>query len=361
MRDDEDWNALVSLLPPGWAEAAVEHGALTRLRGFASAEQLLRVLLIHLALGCSLRETAVRARRGGIADVSDVAILKRLRNSEDWLHHLCRGLCGKVHGIPRRVATSRRRLLAVDATFVSEPGSTGTDWRLHYALELSLLKCVHFELTNAEGGELLSRFPVRAGDLVLADRAYYRVAGILGVLAEKADVLVRVMLGHENLSKPGARERFDFLVPAEKLKEGKCREWPAEVWGMGGARVRGRLCLMRRSEEVAELERAKMMREAKKKGRTVSERTLRAASFVGLFTTVPKKEYSAADLFEMYRFRWQIEIAFKRLKSIGGLGHLPKHDPASCRAWLYGKLLVGLLSERIARCDFFPQGPEREM
>ena len=45
--------------------------------------------------------------------------------------------------------------------------------------------------------------------------------------------------------------------------------------------------------------------------------------------------------------RWQIELAFKRMKSIMGLGHLPKFSEASARAWIHGKLLVALLIERL--------------
>jgi IS4 transposase len=39
--------------------------------------------------------------------------------------------------------------------------------------------------------------------------------------------------------------------------------------------------------------------------------------------------------------RWQVELAFKRLKTIAQLGHLPKHDEKSSRAWLYAKLFLG--------------------
>jgi hypothetical protein len=67
----------------------VETGAVKRLRGFSSPEALLRTLLLHVGLGYSLRETVVRARLAGWADVSDVALLKRMRNSEEWLRFLC--------------------------------------------------------------------------------------------------------------------------------------------------------------------------------------------------------------------------------------------------------------------------------
>ena len=78
--EQEDWQVVMKFLPAGWDKAAKELGALRRCRKFESAEVLLRTLLIHLAGGCSLRETAVRARQRGITAISDVALLKRLRS-----------------------------------------------------------------------------------------------------------------------------------------------------------------------------------------------------------------------------------------------------------------------------------------
>ena len=48
-----------------------------------------------------------------------------------------------------------------------------------------------------------------------------------------------------------------------------------------------------------------------------------------------------------YRARWQIELAFKRLKSLVQLGHLKKHDEIAARAWLQGKLLVAFLVDAL--------------
>jgi hypothetical protein len=66
----------------------------------------------------------------------------------------------------------------------------------------------------------------------------------------------------------------------------------------------------------------------------------------------------AEQVLELYRLRWQIELVFKRMKTIVQLGHLPKHDQRSARAWLYGKLLVALLTEKLIRCgrDISPWG-----
>ena len=64
---------------------------------------------------------------------------------------------------------------AVDATVIKEPGKTGSQWRLHFSLRLPELSCDFFQITAAEGqgnGEQLRRFPVAAGDIILADRGY---------------------------------------------------------------------------------------------------------------------------------------------------------------------------------------------
>ena len=86
---DEDWEVLLSFLPQDWRELAQDTGALKGLRKDKAVDNLLRTLLLHLGCGHSLRETVVRARQAHLADLSDVALLKRLKKSKGWLHALC--------------------------------------------------------------------------------------------------------------------------------------------------------------------------------------------------------------------------------------------------------------------------------
>ena len=79
---DGGWNVVLSFLPEDWRALARETGALKGLRKDKSVDALLRTLLLHLACGHSLRETVVRARKVNLADLSDVALLKRLRKSK---------------------------------------------------------------------------------------------------------------------------------------------------------------------------------------------------------------------------------------------------------------------------------------
>ncbi len=127
-RQEDDWDVLQSFLPLGWQERARELGALRRCRKFADAEILLRTLLIHLADGCSLRETAVRAEQGRLVSVSDVALLKRLKGSGEWMRWMAIGLMESwVSKPPTAFLRQNLRIRMIDSSSIQEPGSTGTE------------------------------------------------------------------------------------------------------------------------------------------------------------------------------------------------------------------------------------------
>jgi len=339
---EEDWAVLRQFLPSGWEQAARETGALQRARGVDGAESLLRILLIHLSAGCSLAETAVRAREAGLGKMSAVALYKRLQAAEEWLRWLA---------VEERLLLSGtevaggRRLRAVDATVVSEPGSTGTDWRLHYAINLTNLRCDFFEITGADSGETVKRVPVEAGDVILGGRFYAGPGGVAHVAKQGGDVLFRLNVGALPLYREDGRV-VNPVAAAAKLKAGEVCDLPAWVVPKQGDAVPGRLIAIRRSAAAGRHALAKAEREAKRKGKTLSPLRRRAAQYFMVWTTLAADTEPRTAL-DYYRCRWQIELGFKRMKSILGLGHLPKKDPASARAWLHGKLLTGLLVERV--------------
>ncbi len=343
----EDWQILLGLFPADWQQLGRSSGAVARLRGFPSMEALLRTLLLHVGCGWSLRETAVRAKLAGIADVSDVTLLNRLRDSEDWLRQLCQQLW-KDNGVDLQPRLEGRAVRLLDAAVVREPGKTGSQWRIHYSMRLPTLECEYLDLTSTEGegtGEKFGRFRFRAGELVLADAGYCHPAGIAAVVEQQADVCVRLNPRAMPLwDKRGKRfplqERLAGLPQA-----GDVQAWP--VWvEFGRHRLAGRLCAIRKSREA--IARAQK-RLAEKRGTVVSLETWQCAQYVLVFTTLSATSATAQEVLECYRLRWQVELAFKRLKSIAQLGHVPKHDDKSTRAWLYGKLFVALLSQKLAR------------
>ena len=353
---EEEWEFLTDLLPEDWRDQARRTGAFRRARGIASADCLLQLILMHTATGLSLRQTVVRAREQGIADISDVALLKRLRSSEPWLRRLTSqmtemGDTELVHRLSRR-----RRIRVVDATTVEEQGGAGTDWRVHYTLCLPELSCDFFEVTDEHGGETYRRIPVERGDLVLGDRGYSNAAGVSAVLAADGDVLVRWNSFSFPLETADGRT-FEALKELSKLPKRGAREW-AVSFTHQGQRYTGRLCAIRKSAVATVRAQEKMQRQARKKQKQVNEEALKLAAFIAVFTTVSQEVLSTEEVLELYRVRWQVELRFKHLKSLLGLGCLPKYDERSCRAWIQAKLLCGLLIERLMREAkfFFPWG-----
>lgn len=350
---DENWNTLLSLLPENWEELAISTGAITRkMRSFDSAGAILRTLLLHIARGYSLRETVVRAKVAGLASVSDVALLKRLRSAENWLKALC-CLLLEERGVKFPQEKHRFNIRLVDGTVIREPGKTGSQWRIHYSISLPSFRCDYFELTPTKGkgtAENLQRIPVSANDCLIADRAYSDAADIHYLHISGAYVLVRVNTGGSPLFKDNkASKRFDLLKAVQTLKNtGDIGEWQVYVKApKEDTVIRGRLCVARKSEQAIEQALKKLRRAASKEQRELQAQTLEYAKYVIVFTTLPKRFFAARDVLDWYRIRWQIELVFKRFKSLAKLGHLPKHDEESSRAWLYGKLFVCLLTEKL--------------
>lgn len=352
----DDWLIIERLLPRDWAAQAKALGALRRCRGFADAATLLRVLLIHLADGCSLRETAVRAAQGGLATVSDVALLKRLKACGDWFRWLAGELL-RTWGPPPPGAllSAARRIRVVDGSIVTEPGATGSTWRLHYAFGLPALQCDEVQVTGPDVGESFQRFTVRPGDLCVADRGFAHRAGVRHVTAHGGAVIVRLNL--TNLPLQDARGRpFPLLRKLRTLRGLRLGDWPAWLADAHGT-VAGRVCAVRKSRPAAQRAREKAARESTKKGHRVRRATVEAAGYTFVFTTL-KRPVGPGPVLELYRGRWQVELAFKRLKSLLALGHLKKTDPAGAKAWLQGKLLVACLLETLISAGerFFPWG-----
>ncbi len=354
---EENWKVLKSFFPTGWRQMAWQSGAIKRLRGFRSPDVLLRMLMLHVARGYSLRETVVRAKLANWTDISDVALLKRLRNSEEWLRWLCIELLRENAAYWLEEATCRA-IRIVDGTIVREPDRTGSQWRILYSIILPSLVCDFFEVTATIGegsGESFNRLPVGRHELILADAGYCSVAGIEYVWQHGADVLIRV--NPQSFVAYSAYGRRFCLLPRLRTlsKVGQFGEWRVVLHGQVSA-FAGRLCAVRKSDCAVQQAHRRLLRKASRKQMITRPGTFEFAKYVVVFTT--RSSGSTADVLRLYRMRWQIELMFKRLKSLAQLGHLPKHDDRSSRAWLYGKLLVTLLAQKLIRIgrDISPSG-----
>jgi len=300
---------------------------------------------MHVAGGLSLEQTALRARELDLADISGVALFKRLRRAEPWLKDLCQYLLSEQQRrLGRSVWPSQYRVRAIDATDVQEPGSTGSEWRLHYSIRLPELVCDHYEVTDKHGGESLARFEFKKDELIVADRGYSHWAGAAKVLDSGAALLMRwhpkTFPVLDNWGRP-----FSILEHVDCLRARWAAEWKVK-FRYGDKFYHLRLCAVRKSRVATERARRKVRSDAQADGRTPSSESLALAEYILVMTSLPT-EFTSSQVLQLYRCRWQIELAFKRLKSLMGAGHVPKVDDQSARSWMQAKILTALLLERL--------------
>ena len=337
---EEDWSYLLSFLPPRSTleRSASDFGAIRRIREISSASVLLRLMMAYGFCGMSLRRTAAWAAEAGVATLSDVSLLDRLRQGADWLGHV---LALKLADHAAFAAETRPRVNArlVDATSITRVGGKGTDWRVHLALNLASLKVDDVTLTDSSGGEQLSRFRFHPGEVVVGDRGYAHRAGLEYVVGQRADFLIRINWSNLPLVTLD-RDPVDLLAYCRSIEGLMPAEFLVKVRNSRIGPVR--LLIVRKTAEAAAQSRGKVERERKKKG-SIDLRTLEAAGYVMLLTSATKETLSVEQAFELYRFRWQIEITFKRLKSLLHLDVLPAKTAALAQVIIRSKLLGALL------------------
>ena len=342
---DESWAVLRRLLPDNLDQVARQTGLVKRLRGFESAENLTRLLLMH-GSGLSLEQTALRAAEHGLARISAVALHGRLKGAADFFQYLCGQLQVQMR---TRLGESRWpegwKYRAIDATEVSEPGPTGSTWRIHYSLRLPDLACDHFELTDTRQGETLRRWKIASDEVVLADRAYSHRKAIGDLIESGAHFVVRLNSGLFPM-EDSAGAALDLPALVRPLEVGQAADWRV-FFRHGEHRSPLRLCVLKKSPQAAEISRRKARRRAQRDSSMIRNETLLLADYVLVLTNLDDFAWLAAAVLDLYRCRWQVELAFKRLKSLLELGHLPKRDPCTARAWMHLKLLLALMIERL--------------
>jgi len=351
---ESDWDYAVSLMPDSLESLCESKLALSRRREIRNAQDYLRLCLAYAVCDMSLRQTAMWAGVVGLGNLSDVAVLNRLRAAPEWLGAVLAEWFFR-RGLSQGTGKGKVRLL--DATTVNRPGSQGIDWRLHLRMDLAQRRIQQVELTHGKrGGERLDRHRIEAGEIVVADRAYATHKGIAHVLDAGGHVVVRSTWSNLKLQTPvGGKVKIIPLL--ETLDPDEIGDWSL-VMEHDDKSYPVRLVAIRKSPAAAEKTRRELRREAKKRRRQIRPETLKAAGFVFVVTDLDRREASAVDVLELYRTRWQIELVFKRLKSILGLGNLRAKDERLCQTYLLSKILGALVIEELSgqALDFFPWG-----
>jgi len=290
--------------------------------------------------GLSLRSVASHATEAGIADVCDVSLLDRLRNAGDFLADVLDRLLADRRG--DTPTDGRLQLNLVDGSTISVPGSKGSDWRLHARYEPTRGCFTDLAITEAATAEALSCVAVRPGDVLVQDRGYARVRNFAHARSNKAHFITRIGWRSVNLFDASGKP-FD-LIAALSDNDPSVVEHP--VWiGGGPDPVAARLVVARKPPEATGRQHQRLHRKASKKGHKIDPRTLKAAGFMMLLTSLSSESATAEEVARLYRMRWQVELAFKRLKSLGGFAALQASDPRLARSWLLAHLIAAVIIE----------------
>jgi DDE family transposase len=345
----DHWPELSARFPANFdiEATARARGAFTRAREIKNAATLLRLALAYGGLGMSLRETCTWAEVSGIASLRDPSLLERLCKAAPWLGDMVAALIAEQTEAPAK-RWAGYRLRALDGTSICEPGADRTTWRLHVGYDLASGQVDQLELTDGRGAENLQRLTYRPGDVVLADRYYARPRDLRPVIDAGADFIVRTGWNSLRLLQPNG-EPFDLFaaLAAQAEQEGEVQVRIHE--GIAEAQpLILRLVIRRKDPEQAAAEQKRLIKHAQKSGKKPDQRSLDAANYILLLTSLPVTVFPSTDILAIYRFRWQIELAFKRFKSLAGLDQLPAKNPELARAWIYARLIVALIAERIA-------------
>lgn len=333
-----DWSLLQTFLPAGWEEQARRSGAFERARRIGSPADLLRLLLVLCGVGLSYQRTTEVASLGGVGEVSKVSLWHRAQRCGAWLEWLVAGLLSSVVERPQ---AGFYRPRAVDGSIVAGPLGK-VQVRLHFALDLLSLRPTQVLVTDLQQAEGLRCLTVAHRDLWIGDRGFATVQNVARAQAGGGEVLVR--LGRRTLRLYDSAGRLlDPLVLGRQL-EGFTPGW-CEAWceTPSGGRTAGRLVVVRLSPAAVAREQAKLRRTGQRKQRTVAPETVEMAGYLCLFTTAPAAHLSVAEALGWFRARWQVELSFKRLKSLLKASSLRARSTARARVWLLGKMVYALL------------------
>jgi len=343
----DDWGALAAFLPVDLEARALSARALVRRREIRSAEDLVRMAMVYGLDDMSLRETSAWAREREIADLSDVAVLKRLRRSVPLL----RGLCSHLISTDKDPLPGLR-LLLIDATVICRQRATGPDFRVHVAYSASKGGFTGLELTRSNEGERLDRLESKPGDVLVGDMGYQARNGIAAVRESGAHTVVRFYPRCLPLEDLDGNRLLPFDL-AGSLAIREILDIPVRTISTEQApSILGRMVVVRKPDDKVQ---EGLQKKRKAKGKELSEEAKEAERYVMLFTTLDENQAPARAILEIYRIRWQVEMAFKRIKGIVSLGETIAKDMELCECKILAKLLTLLLIQAYEKA-FFPWG-----
>jgi Transposase DDE domain len=369
---DDSWPRIEALLGGGAAIDAVARStrALVRPRVVRDGGQLLRLALNYAATGRSLRTTAAWSEAALGIVLSDVALLGRLREAGDFLASLCAQLLVQVGG--EAVATAPWQgppIRLVDSSVFAGPGQKGGQHRLHASYDPVRQVFDTFEVTPISKGESLTRAGIEPGAIGIGDRNFAKTPALRQLDDNGAFFVTRAGIRSMRMIDRSTGERLTGKAILAALGDARTAELEVELVPARtrkhapGHPLKARLLVLRASEAATRRETARIERSRRLYGTVPAEETKSMAGVVMIITNLPGPAWTIERVAILYRLRWQIELAFKTLKSTFGMRDVPAKDPKLARTWILANLAVALLANLLVSAmerAVSPSGVEKQ-
>ena len=165
---DTLFEELLQDLPSETVQMARAFKAFVRAKKVKTPAQLLRVVFLYCGLDKPLREVA-GTFTALYESMTDQSVAERLRACGPWVKAMLRRMLPMA---PVETLPAGRRFVVIDASTMQAPGATGTDHRLHIAMDLRTLQFVEGLVSDVHTGETLKHVSLGAGDVAVAARGY---------------------------------------------------------------------------------------------------------------------------------------------------------------------------------------------
>ncbi|MBQ7521601.1 MAG: transposase [Clostridia bacterium] len=323
---------------------------MTRHRGIQDEEELMMLILFYVC-GHSLVEVTHYAKVEFGTAISDVGFMKRFNRCNEWVKSILEQMLDNEiirYDIPEKL--KGYKVIAVDGSDVRQKGAVQKEFHLHYAVNLFTLSSESFKITPQQQGETLKNFLFGKDTIVIGDRAYASITGIKHCSAHQTDFILRIKnkafkLYNKNgeeielstVLKGVTEQSCDFILYYKQKEELK----PI------------RFCAVKKTKEEIEIEKKCISRKESKKQKSLSDDTKFTHEYFFVITSLGNN-FTSDEILNLYKLRWQVEMVFKRYKSILDLGSIPTKTGIAGQVWLNCKMLIALLIEKILSSVDFP-------
>lgn len=343
---DKQFQKFLQALPEEHHEMAYEFKAMARARKIKNPNQLWRLVFSYCGLDLAIREAAAVFTLL-YEKITDTAVLNRLRACEPWVKAILQKML-RLPSLASDLLPAGYRLLGIDASIANGLAPKSIDFRVHLCLDLLTLDFVEILIANNKTGETLKNFSFREGDIAVVDQGYCHHPGMVHVQEQGAFTVGRLNPRSVRLLDETG-QRFELLKELRAHQSHTPISFKVKFSGKGEqAPIDGVIYAQRLPRKVAARARELYRKRSKRNNKREPDALgMYLQGWILVYSTLPEGILPAEVFLSLYRLRWQVELVFKRCKSLLDLdGMRLKHDSKTANIWLYGKMLYILCLDK---------------